>query len=220
MKFPHIDQNNIYVSMVDGIPGDVPGSFYSPEGVSVSALGEPPTDEPGKWRDNGVEWVEVTAEELTAFEYTTALSEASVILTARAQRQLVQTEDFSAPEYALFAAAGLFPAWTPGTTYVPGNRLVYEGVVYEVQQPVTAQEHQPPGSTGMLAVYRPLSVDAETGHEPDGGPENPYPWRGGMDVYTGKYYTYEGRLYLAKADMLPCIWAPGTPGLWQWEPAG
>ena len=62
MKFPHIDQNNIYVSMVDGIPGDVPGSFYSPEGVSVSALVEPPTDEPGKWRDNGVEWVEVTAE--------------------------------------------------------------------------------------------------------------------------------------------------------------
>ena len=152
-------------------------------------------------------------EELAAL----ALSEAAPILTARAQRQLVQTEDFSAPEYALFAAAGLFPAWTPGTTYVPGNRLVYEGVVYEVQQPVTAQEHQPPGSTGMLAVYRPLSVDAETGHEPDGGPENPYPWLNGMDVYTGKYYTFQGKLYRAKADMIPCIWEPGTPGLWQWE---
>ena len=152
-------------------------------------------------------------EELAAL----ALSEAAPILTARAQRQLVQTEDFSAPEYALFAAAGLFPAWTPGTTYAPGARLVYEGIVYETRQPVTAQGHQPPGGEGMLAVYRPLSVDAETGHEPDGGPENPYPWLNGMDVYTGKYYTFQGKLYRAKADMIPCIWEPGTPGLWQWE---
>ena len=157
-----------------------------------------------------------TPEELAAI----ALSEAAPILTARGQRQLVQTEDFSAPEYALFAAAGLFPAWTAGTAYAPGNRLVYEGVVYEAQQTVTAQGHQPPGGEGMLAVYRPLSVDAETGHEPDGSPESPYPWLSGMDVYTGKYYTYEGALYPAKADMRPCIWAPGTPGLWQWEPAG
>ena len=178
----------------------------------------------GDWKEiTEAEYLELqklTSEELQLIEAQTAQAEASAILTARAQRQLVQTEDFSAPEYALFAAAGLFPAWTPGTTYAPGARLVYEGIVYETRQPVTAQGHQPPGGEGMLAVYRPLSVDAETGHEPDGGPENPYPWRGGMDVYTGKYYTYEGRLYLAKADMLPCIWAPGTPGLWQWEPAG
>lgn len=38
-----------------------------------------------------------------------------------------------------------------------------------------------------------------------------------MDVYTGKYYTFQGKLYRAKADMIPCIWEPGTPGLWQWE---
>ena len=139
------------------------------------------------------------------------------ILTASTQRRLVQTEDFSAPEYALFAAAGLFPVWMAGESYVTGDRLVHEGVVYEVQQPVTAQGHQPPGSAGMLAIYRPISADPDTGDTPDGSRDNPYSFISGMDVSTGKYYTFEGKLYLAKADMKPCVWNPGTAGLWQWE---
>lgn len=90
-------------------------------------------------------------------------------------------------------------------------------MVYEVQQPVTAQAHQPPDAVGMSAIYRPLSVDPETGAEPDGDRNNPYAYLAGMDVRSGKYYTFEGKLYLAKADLIPCVWAPGTPGLWQWE---
>ena len=60
-------------------------------------------------------------------------------------------------------------------------------------------------------------VDAETGHEPDGSLENPFAYLSGMDVSTGKYYTFEGKLYLAKADMKPCVWPPNSPGLWQWS---
>ena len=99
------------------------------------------------------------------------------------------------------------------------TRVFYmdEGVVYEVIQQVTAIETQPPSAEGMLAIYRPLSVDSETGEEPDGTLENPYTYLDGMDVYNGKYYTYNGKLYLAKADMTPCVWAPDTAGLWQWE---
>ncbi len=161
-----------------------------------------------------------TPEETAQTEYYAALSESSAILTARAQRQLVQAEAFTATEFAVFAKAGLFPVWAPGAQYLAGNRIAHEGVVYEVKQPVTAQEHQPPGSTGMLAVYRPLSVDAESGEEPDGGLENPYAFIYGMDVFNGKYYSFESAKYLAKADMLPCVWNPGTAGLWQWELVG
>ena len=161
-----------------------------------------------------------TPEELAATAYAVAVSEATTILTARAQRQLVQEADFTGAEFAVFARAGLFPPWTAGETYAPGNRLAHEGIVFEVQQPVTAQGHQPPGSEGMLAVYRPLSVDAEAGHEPDGDRDSPHQWLSGMDVYSGKYYAYEGKLYLARADMIPCVWPPNTPGLWQWELAG
>jgi len=40
-----------------------------------------------------------------------------------------------------------------------------------------------------------------------------------MDVKNGSYYSYEGKLWLAKADMPACVWVPGTEGLWQWEEA-
>jgi hypothetical protein len=64
MQFISIDSQGIYRGMVDGTPGDVPGSFYSPSGVRTSQLGPPPTDEPGKWRDDGVAWTEITEEDI------------------------------------------------------------------------------------------------------------------------------------------------------------
>ena len=159
-------------------------------------------------------------DEAAQTEYYAALSESSAILTARSFRQMAQAEEFTATEFAVFAKAGLFPAWAPGESYEAGKRIAHEGIVYEVKQPVTAQAHQPPGSAGMLSVYRPISADPQSGHEPDGSPENPYAFISGMDVFNGKYYSFEGAVYLAKADMIPCVWAPGTPGLWQWEPVG
>ena len=176
---------------------------------------------PGTWEEitdaEAAELQKPTAEELKAQAAIEAAAESAAILTAKMQRQLVQAEDFTPAEFATLARAGLFPVWTAGESYVTGDRLVHEGVVYEVQQPVTAQAHQPPGSAGMLAIYRPISADPDTGEEPDGSRDNPYSFIHGMDVSTGKYYTFEGKLYLAKADMKPCVWNPGTPGLWQWE---
>lgn len=68
-----------------------------------------------------------------------------------------------------------------------------------------------PARRGMLAVYRPLVQ----GHA--GTLKDPIPWASGMDVDEGKYYSFSGKTYLAKADMKPCVWPPGTSGLWQWE---
>ena len=45
---------------MDGIPGDVPGSWYSPNNMCVAD--NPPTDEPGKWEYDGGEWLELTTE--------------------------------------------------------------------------------------------------------------------------------------------------------------
>jgi len=90
-------------------------------------------------------------------------------------------------------------------------------VVYEAQQDVTAQAHQAPDSAGMLAIYRPISASGDTA---DGSRDKPYAYLNGMDVSTGKYYSFEGKLYLAKSDMKPCVWNPGTAGMWQWELVG
>ena len=159
-------------------------------------------------------------EDIARDEYYAALSESEAILTARAHRALVQAEAFTPAEFTVFARAGLFPVWTPGAVYAAGNRIVHEGVAYEAKQPVTAQAHQPPGSAGMLSVYRPISADPQSGQEPDGGRENPIPFINGMDVFNGRHYAFEGAVYLAKADMIPCVWNPDTPGLWQWELVG
>ena len=124
---------------------------------------------------------------------------------------------FSTEEFNLLAKAQMFESWEAGVTYEAGYRIAYEGVIYEVIQKVMSIENQPPNAEGMLAVYRPLSVDAETCEEADGSMEHPYTFIYGMDVAKDKYYLYEEKLYLAKTDMPACIWYPGTEGLWQWE---
>ena len=158
-----------------------------------------------------------TEEELAAQAVAEAQAQSRSILMARMQADMVQTGAFAAAEFATFAKAGLFTDWAAGQTYAKGHRLAHKGSVYEVMQEVTAIENQPPDAAGMLAVYRPLSVDQETGDEPDGSREHPYAFIYGMDVTKDSYYTYEGKLWLAKADMPACVWTPGTEGLWQWE---
>ena len=112
--------------------------------------------------------------------------------------------------------ATTFPVWPDGVNsdgqYIEGQIVQDEGQLYRVMQPtVTPIESQPPHGEGMLAVYRPIEVQHA------GTIDDPIPWVYGMDCYNGKYYTNEGTLYLCKSDMIPCVWAPGTEGLWQWE---
>ena len=38
-----------------------------------------------------------------------------------------------------------------------------------------------------------------------------------MAAVRRDYDTAMGEVDLCKADMKPCVWAPGTAGLWQWE---
>lgn len=110
----------------------------------------------------------------------------------------------------------LFPTWE--TLLAAGNALAENtilndgGVLYRVVQPggVVPQEHQPPHGEGMLAVYRPIDK-THTGTVDD-----PIPFVYGMDTEKDKYYAYEGKTYLCNLAMAPCVWAPDTPGLWQW----
>ena len=159
-----------------------------------------------------------TEEEIAAAELAAAKREADAVLAAKSRVNMVQTMSFTPAEFSLLAKAELFPVWTAGETYPQGRRIQHEGIVYEVVSSggVTAQEHQPPSAEGMLAVYRPLSVDPETGTEPDGTQDNPYIFIYGMDVEKDSYYTYNGKLYKANLTMPACVWPPDTEGLWQW----
>lgn len=126
------------------------------------------------------------------------------------QRVVAQSIPLEDDKTAL-ALAPVCPEWASGTHYEAGEIVNHEGQAYRVVQAVDSLEHQPPSAEGMLAIYRPLVQ----GHA--GTLKDPIPWVSGMDVDEGKYYSFSGKTYLAKADMKPCVWAPGTAGLWQWE---
>lgn len=138
------------------------------------------------------------------------------ILSAVMQRSVAQTATFTSDEYKVLAEAEMFPVWVAGESYQANERIQHNGIVYEVVQAVTAESYQPPDAEGMLAIYRPLSeVGTEEG---DGTKENPINFLLGMDCEKGKYYSFNGKTYLAVQDMKPCIWEPGSAGtmaIWQ-----
>lgn len=121
------------------------------------------------------------------------------------------------PDETALEMPDLFKTWEEvlaAGQNVAQNAIINDGgTLYRVVAAggVIPQEHQPPHGEGMLAVYRPI----DTAHA--GTLEDPIPWVYGMDCTEGLYYSYNATVYLCKANMTPCVWAPGTAGLWQWE---
>lgn len=154
-------------------------------------------------------------EQMEAESMTQAKAEADNAIVRHMRQTTLQTSSFSRFELSAMAKAHIFEVWQAGQTYTAGYRLEHEGVVYEVVQAVVAQDHQPPSAEGMLAIYRPLASAGSYGM--DGSKETPFEFIYGMDVHSGEYYTYDGKLWLAVGDMLPCIWYPGQEGVHQWQ---
>ena len=109
----------------------------------------------------------------------------------------------------------LYDSWQPNTSYKKDDIISYDSgsgiILYRVGQEHTSLENQKPCDEGMLAIYRPIEI----AHQ--GTIEDPIPWIYGMDCYKDKYYIHENKKYLCKNDMIPCVWEPGTIGVYQWE---
>lgn len=172
-------------------------------------------EQPGRAYKAGEDgtWI-LDAEKQEYLDVAEATEASTTMLSARVMRSMAQTESFSVSEFATLAKAKQFPEWRAETEYAAKQRIIHEGTVYEVVQNTTAQEHQPPSAEGMLAVYRPLSSVGSYGM--DGTRGMPFEFIYGMDVHKGEYFTYDGKLWLATNDMLPCTWLPGSVGAW-WE---
>lgn len=118
------------------------------------------------------------------------------------------------PDEQALEMPDLFRTWeevlAAGEQLEANTILNLDGQLYRVVQPVTPQEHQRPDGEGMLAIYRPIDQTHA------GTQEDPIPFVYGMDTEQGTYYSSGGKTYLCNLTMTPCVWAPGTPGLWQW----
>lgn len=134
-----------------------------------------------------------------------------------AAAKLYVQEATDVPDETALEMPDLFKTWEEvlaAGQNVAQNAIINDGgTLYRVVAAggVLPQEHQPPHGEGMLAVYRPI----DTAHA--GTLEDPIPWVYGMDCTEGLYYSHNATVYLCKANMTPCVWAPGTAGLWQWE---
>ena len=132
------------------------------------------------------------------------------------QGEVTAALDYAADEVAASLPVEIYDAWTPGEHYAKDKLLQHGGKLYRVAQELDASEVYPPDSEGVLALSRPV----EPSHA--GTLEDPIPWVYGMDCLAGQYFSYEGKVYRVATggDMIPCVWAPGTAGLWQWEEVG
>lgn len=108
------------------------------------------------------------------------------------------------PESAgLFASA--YRVWAGGEEFAQWELISHKNIAYQVQQATTSEEHRPPDSEGMLAIYVPYVV---------AGPDGVKPWAYGTHYTTGDLVRKDGVVWEAKKDMKPCVWEPTEGNEW------
>lgn len=108
------------------------------------------------------------------------------------------------PESAgLFASA--YRVWAGGEKFAQWELISHKDIAYQVQQATTSEEHRPPDSEGMLAIYVPYVV---------AGPDGVKPWAYGAHYSTGDLVRKDGVVWEAKKDMKPCVWEPTEGNEW------
>ena len=89
-------------------------------------------------------------------------------------------------------AMELYPSWAVGLTVAVGDRLQYGGKLYKCIQAHTTQADWTPDVA--VSLFEVIDV------EHSGTAEDPIPWAVNMECFSGKYYTWEGVLYLCIRD--------------------
>lgn len=106
-------------------------------------------------------------------------------------------------------SAGLFASsyriWKAGEEFAQWELISHKNIAYQVQQATTSEEHRPPDSEGMLAIYVPYVV---------AGPDGVKPWAYGAHYSTGDLVRKDGVVWEAKKDMKPCVWEPTEGNEW------
>ena len=109
---------------------------------------------------------------------------------ARALRPYIEKAVISLTDEDALQAVELFPQWVVGHTYVVGERLQYNGVLYRVVQAHTSQADWTPDITPAMFVVVSL----------DEWPEFVQP-TGAHDAYNkGDKVTFEGKHYVSLID--------------------
>lgn len=101
------------------------------------------------------------------------------------------------PTAGLFAPA--LDTWQPDTDYPKNKAFVYNDAVYFTRQVVRSAAHQPPGSTGMEAIYGVRPIPDENGI---------YPYVYNMAAASGMRIREGDDIYLCTRDIDPLLYSP------------
>lgn len=87
-----------------------------------------------------------------------------------------------------------FPEWKDGEPLQAGNKVSYDGKLYEVLQSHISQSGWEP-STTSASLFREVTEDDDKGTI-----DNPIEYDGNMALESGKYYKQDGVTYLCTRD--------------------
>lgn len=145
------------------------------------------------------EITEMTAEEIAAMQDAAARAESEEkrrpLSLGEVQEMMVraQINTLAVDDATALRMVAYYPAWTAGTAYAAGDRLVYNGDLYKVLQSHTSQGTWPPGA-GTESLYTRID------EQHDGTKYDPIPYSGNMALEAGKYYSQSGKTYLCNRD--------------------
>ena len=114
---------------------------------------------------------------------------------ARQYRAAIETAVQSLTDETAVKVKILYPSWESliGKTLTVGEKFYYNGDLYKVLQPHTAQESWKPG-VGTESLY------ARIDESHAGTLQDPIPYSGNMALESGKYYSQNGVVYLCNRD--------------------
>ena len=107
-------------------------------------------------------------------------------------RALIEKAAQSLPDEDAVEAVPLYPAWAAGKAYEAGLKLAYGGKLYKVITAHTSQDDWTPDITASL--YEAVN---ETNA---GTADDPIPYDGNMELFSGTYYSQDGVVYLCNRD--------------------
>ena len=157
-----------------------------------------------RW-ENG-EYLEMTAEEITAMQAEQAAHEAyerhrplteseALSLLLKQKVNTLEVDDQTACRMRAF-----YPAWSAGVSYAAGYKVQDNVRLWRCLQAHTSQEEWEPEN--VPALWEEI---CET-H--DGSLYDPIPYEGSMALENGKYYSQDGVTYLCSRDTVSPVYNP------------
>ena len=152
------------------------------------------------------EYIEMTAEEISAMQAEHAKAEAderhrplteSEVLSLLLKQQVNTLE---VDDQTACRMRGFYPAWTAGGAYTAGFKAQDSGRLWRCLQAHTSQDGWEPENAPALWE--------EICETHDGSLYDPIPYDGNMALVSGMYYSQNGVVYLCNRDTVNPVYNP------------